>query len=74
MKRYLNSTEVAHIMGVGSPALSMWRSRGKTGNLPDPDAVVGKTPLWEFATIKSWIEAEHKETMIRLRAKEPRNG
>ena len=47
---YWTVTEIAEHWGVKVPTIRAYRSRNR-GELPEPDRVYGRTPLWKPATI-----------------------
>ena len=70
---YIDSAEVAEMIGITTRALSVKRARtnsrvaaerlaGKPGTLttsdvPDPDIDKGRSPLWLRSTIERWVAA-----------------
>ena len=66
MRRLLNSSDVAKLIGVSPSALSNWRSRERTtGRLPDPDFITGYAKggqkLWYPETISAFLEKQMAE-------------
>jgi predicted DNA-binding transcriptional regulator AlpA len=51
MDGYLTSEDLATRLGVKRESIHRMRTRG---DLPDPDAVAGRTPLWRPETIDTW--------------------
>ena len=49
----LRLDEVAAALGVSRSAVERER---RAGRFPKPDRLVGRMPLWSFATIRDWIE------------------
>ena len=47
---YWTVAEIAEHWGVKVPTIRAYRSR-KRGELPEPDQIYGRTPLWKPATI-----------------------
>lgn len=54
MDGYLTSAELAARIGIKPSSVHRYRTRGA---IPEPDEVVGRTPLWKEATITTWMEA-----------------
>jgi predicted DNA-binding transcriptional regulator AlpA len=48
---YLTSKQLAEILGVSPKTISAYKARGQ---MPEPDRVYGRTPLWSYATIEKW--------------------
>jgi predicted DNA-binding transcriptional regulator AlpA len=48
---YLTSTQVASLLGVSAKTISAYKARGQ---MPPPDRIYGRTPLWRHSTIEAW--------------------
>ena len=48
---WLTISEIAEVTGLKVDTINKYRSRN---TLPDPDSVVGRTPIWKRETIDSW--------------------
>ncbi len=54
--------EIAERLNVKTQTVSSWRNRAKGDRiratpLPEPAAIITKTPIWEWATILAWADA-----------------
>jgi predicted DNA-binding transcriptional regulator AlpA len=52
MEGYLTSDELADRLGIKRGSIYRYRVRG---DLPPPDELVGRTPLWRKETIEKWL-------------------
>ncbi len=50
---FMTSQDIAETLGVKLTTVHQYRTRGE---LPDPDAHVGRSPVWRKATIEEWLE------------------
>ena len=50
-RKLMTTTEVAESLGVQRETVAAYLSRGQ---MPAPDEVFGRTPLWRPATISRW--------------------
>lgn len=48
---YLTSKQIAELLGVSTSTISSYKARGQ---MPEPDRVYGRTPLWSYDTITKW--------------------
>lgn len=48
---YLTSKQLAEILGVSPKTISAYKARGQ---MPAPDKIYGRTPLWSYETIEKW--------------------
>lgn len=53
----LTTEQVARLVGVSSRAIQMHRQRG---TIPEPDAHVGRTPVWFRTSIDRWLAGRRK--------------
>lgn len=47
----LDTEGVAAMLGIARDSVTRYRARG---DLPEPDAVFGRSPVWRVATIREW--------------------
>lgn len=48
---YLTSQQVASLLEVSPKTISSYKARGQ---MPEPDRIYGRTPLWKHSTIEAW--------------------
>lgn len=51
--KYMTTSEVAIEIGVTRSTVAAYSSRGQ---MPEPDVVYGRTPLWKTVTISRWTK------------------
>jgi predicted DNA-binding transcriptional regulator AlpA len=54
--------DVCRSLGLSRRTIERERSAGR---FPAPDLVVGRTPLWQPATIRSWIESKGRTSSAK---------
>jgi predicted DNA-binding transcriptional regulator AlpA len=54
MDGYLTSEQLADRLGVRRGSIHRYRTRG---DLPEPDEVIGRSPVWKVETIECWEAA-----------------
>jgi predicted DNA-binding transcriptional regulator AlpA len=54
LAQLLTLDKVAELMGWTPGSAKLYRHRPAPGGLPEPDAMVGRTPVWLLATIEQW--------------------
>lgn len=73
--KYLTLSDIAERIGVGVESIRVYHQRAnkhrkegapRPGDLPEPDAVFGRSPVWREATIRRW-EAARPGRGVRLR-------
>lgn len=47
----LTVKQVAEVTGLAVGTITAYRNRGQ---MPEPDAVYGRTPVWRESTIRKW--------------------
>lgn len=52
MSEWLTNTDIANLTGLKIETLYKYRKRN---TLPEPDHLVGRTPVWKQETIENWI-------------------
>ena len=52
--KYLTTSEVAQQLGITRSTVAAYSSRGQ---MPEPDVVYGRTPLWKEVTISRWTKS-----------------
>ena len=53
MKDWLTTTDIAQRAGLKIDTIYNYRSRN---TLPEPDHLIGRTPVWKQETIDEWIQ------------------
>ena len=53
----LTAVQVAERAGIGHRTLLSYLSDGRVERVPEPDARVGRSPLWRESTVASWLAA-----------------
>ena len=56
----LNPRQLSELAGVKLGTVHTWRKRRATTGMPDPNMVVGRTPLWTPETIMPWLKATNR--------------
>lgn len=51
MDGYLTSEQLANRLGVARESIHRYRTRG---DIPEPDEIVGRSPVWKIETIERW--------------------
>ena len=51
MNDWLTISEIAEVTGLKVDTINKYRTRA---TLPEPDFVIGRTPVWKRETIESW--------------------
>lgn len=49
--KYMTTEGVANLLGVQRQTIASYLSRGQ---MPPPDEMIGRTPVWKPATISRW--------------------
>jgi predicted DNA-binding transcriptional regulator AlpA len=59
--KLVSQFEIAALLGVALQTVHQWRYRGtkhtKAGQFPEPDALIGRVPVWRWETIEQWATA-----------------
>jgi predicted DNA-binding transcriptional regulator AlpA len=50
-EKLLTASQVAELLGLSRNTITAYKAREQ---MPEPDVVYGRTPLWKEATIKAW--------------------
>lgn len=53
MEGFLTGAELAARIGIQTASIYRYRSRG---DLPEPDEMIGRSPLWKVETIDAWLK------------------
>lgn len=56
----LNPRKLAEMTGYQINTVHAWRKRRTTTGMPEPDLIVGRTPLWRPTTIIPWLRATNR--------------
>jgi hypothetical protein len=56
-ERIVGTAEIAGIANVKEQTVHAWRHRKI---LPDPDAIIGNTPIWREQTIVRWLQRTNR--------------
>ena len=51
MTEWLTSTDIAKMTGLKTETIYTYRKRN---TLPEPDHLIGRTPVWKKTTIEEW--------------------
>lgn len=71
---YLDTAGVAELIGVKATSVRMYAKRSKLrraegkstpGDLPAPDMMFGRTPVWKRSTIEAWREARRDRPNVK---------
>lgn len=57
--KYMTTDEVAVALGIRRQTVASYLSRGQ---MPEPDEMIGRTPVWKPATISRWKKQREKVT------------
>lgn len=69
LSEYADSARMAEAAGMGLPSFRVSLTRAKTRresgvifptDVPEPDIVFGRSPVWMVSTMESWIEARRE--------------
>lgn len=80
--KYLTLSDIAGRIGVGVESIRVYHQRAnkhrkdgdpRPGDLPEPDAVFGRSPVWREATIRRW-ESARPGRGVRTPAPRPRRA
>lgn len=53
---YLTLTQIAERLNLARSTVTAYRTRKQ---MPEPDVIYGRTPLWRLATIEAWRPRSH---------------
>jgi predicted DNA-binding transcriptional regulator AlpA len=64
--KLLTQNDLAAAVGVKPTTIRQWRLKGK---LPEPDAVIGRTPAWTEEHVEEWLNKGYPVDGRKLRYK-----
>lgn len=56
----LNPRQLAEFADVQVNTVYQWRKRRKINGMPDPQAILGRTPVWRLSEIVPWLRATNR--------------
>lgn len=58
----LNPRQLAEFADVQVNTVYQWRKRRAVNGMPDPQAILGRTPVWSLDEIVPWLRATNRLT------------